>query len=152
MSPSEEPDPRPLLETTADETSVAFSPDGRFIVYQSAQSGGTDIIVRPFPEVDERQFRVAAGRNPVWSGNGREILYVTDDGVSRVTVDADAGSTSLTLGRPSLLVDMPGLNSFDISPNSENLAISRVPIEQAATEIHVVLNWFEELKARVPIP
>ena len=150
VSPGEAPDPKPLLETPADEKQVSFSPNGQFIVYESTQTGSTNIIVRPFPEVDDRRFRVAAGRNPVWSGSGNEILYITDDGVSRVVVEADTGSRSLALGRPSLLVDLSGLYSFDLSPNMENLAISRVPIEQAASEIHVVENWFEELKRLVP--
>ena len=152
VSPGQEPDPRPLIDSPAEESSPRFSPDGRFIVYQSAQSGATDIVVRPFPDVDDRQWRVAAGRQPVWSGDGREILYVTDDGISRVTVDADAESTSLSLGRSSPLVDMPGLDSFDISQNGESLAINRLPVESAAREIRIVLNWFEELKRLVPTP
>ena len=154
VSPGQEPDPRPLLDTPADDTWCAFSPDGQFIVYESAQPGATDadIVVRPFPEVDDRQWRVAAGRRPVWSGDGREILYVTDDGISRVTVDADAESTTLSLSRPSPLVDMPGVSSFDLSPNGESLAIHRLPVESAAREIRIVMNWFEELKERVPVP
>ena len=154
VSPGQEPDPRPLLDTPADDTWYAFSPDGQFIVYESAQPGATDadIVVRPFPEVDDRQWRVAAGRRPVWCGDGREILYVTDDGISRVTVDADAESTPLSLSRPSPLVDMPGVSSFDLSPNGESLAIHRLPVESAAREIRIVMNWFEELKERVPVP
>ena len=69
-----------------------------------------------------------------------------------MTVDADVESDSLVLGRPSPLVEMLGIESFDISPDGERLAIHRLPVDSAAREIHIVLNWFEELKARVPVP
>ena len=96
-----------------------------------------DIVVRPFPEVDEGQWRVGSGRRPVWSADGREILYVTDDGISRVAVSADAESGALTLARPSPLLDMPGVSSFDLSPDGERLAIHRLPVDPAAREIRV---------------
>ncbi len=152
VSPGQGPDPRPLLNTPADEKEVAFSSDGRFLVYESGQSGATDIIVRMFPDVDARQWRVAAGRRPVWSSDGGEILYLTDDGISTVSVDADVGSDSLVLGRPAPLVDMPSIETFDISPDGERLAIHRLPVESAARDIRIVLNWFTELLERVPVP
>ena len=152
-SPGQEPDPRPLLDTQADEQWSTFSPDGRFIVYQSASSPGADpdIVVRPFPEVDEGQWRVGSGRRPVWSADGREILYVTDDGISRVAVSADVESAALSLDRPSELLDMPGVSSFDLSPDGQRLVIHRLPVDTAAREIRIVQNWFEELKRLVPI-
>ena len=152
VSPDQGPDPRPLLDAPADEKRAAFSPDGRFIVYESGQARATNIVVRPFPEMDERQWPVDAGRQPVWSRDGGEILYLTDDGVSRVTVNPAAESDSLSLGRPSRLVDMPGIESFDMSPDGERLAIHKLPVETAAREIHIVLNWFQELTERVPSP
>ncbi len=74
---------------------------------------------------------------------------MTDDGISRVTVETDADSTEVSLGRPSSLLDMPGISSFDLSPDGQRLAIHRLPVD-AAREIRIVQNWFSELERLVP--
>ena len=151
-SPGDERDPRPLLDTQADETFCMFSPDGRFFVYESAPTAGTepDIVVRPFPDVDVGQWRVGSGRRPVWSEDGGEILYITADGISLVTVETDAETTAVSLSRPSPLLEMPGIGSFDLSPNGERLAIHRLPVDSAPREIRIVQHWFTELERLVP--
>ena len=60
------------------------------------------------------------------------------------------GSATLSLGQPSLALEMSRLTSFDIAPDGRTFAIARVPIEKAAREINVVLNWTEDLKRLVP--
>ena len=52
--------------------------------------------------------------------------------------------------RPELLLEMAGIDNFDVSPDGLRFVISRFPVESAAREIHVVLNWFEELKRLAP--
>ena len=68
----------------------------------------------------------------------------------RVTVEAGTSSTALSLGIPNLILEMTGIENFDVSPDGQTFAISRFPVESAPREINVVLNWFEELKQRVP--
>ena len=152
VSPNQESEPRPLLASPSDESDPYFSPDGQYIVFQSAQSGTVDIQIRPFPSVDDQMWPVsrAGGRAPVWSGDGREILYVTDEGLESVPVLRDSNG-SLSLGRPSPVLGLPGLNNFDLSPSGDVLAVYRVPVEGAATEIRIVQNWHEELKRLVPV-
>jgi hypothetical protein len=78
-------------------------------------------------------------------------LYISDKGLMKVPVaNGRSGAPSLSLGQPSLALDMTGLGSFDISPDGRTFAIERVPIEKAAKEIHVILNWHEELNRLVP--
>ena len=149
-SPGQGTAPRPLLDTEADETQGAFSPDGRFLVYHSAHRGESTVVVRPFPDLDSRQWIVGEGRLPVWRADGSEILYVTDDGVVSVSVGSDPDSASLALGRPSPVLAMTGIAAFDVSPDGERLAIHRMPIESAARGIRIVQNWHEELKRLVP--
>ena len=61
------------------------------------------MVVRPFPDLDSRQWIVGEGRLPVWRADGSETLYVTDDGVVSVSVGGDPDSASLARGarRPS---------------------------------------------------
>ena len=152
-SPGQEATPRPLIATPANERFPAFSPDGRFIAYQSNESGVYEIYVRPFPQVDARRELISrsGGTAPMWNRDGTELVYVSEKGLMKVPVAyGRGGAASLFLGQPSLALEMTGLTNFDISPDGRTFAIERVPIEKAAKEIHVVLNWFEELKRLVP--
>jgi Tol biopolymer transport system component len=145
--------PKPLLVTPANESAPAFSPDGRFVAYQSDESGALEIYLRPFPQVETRReliFR-SGGTAPKWSRDGREIFYVSEQGLMRVPVSYARGGGTLSVGQPSSALEMTGVTSSDISPDGRTFAIARVPIERAATEIRVVLNWFEELKRLVPM-
>jgi serine/threonine-protein kinase len=152
-SPGQEATPRPLIATPASESFPAFSPDGRFIAYQSNESGVFEIYVRPFPQVEARRELISrsGGEAPTWSRDGTEIFYLSESGLTRVPVaNGRSGAPSLSFGQPSLALDMTGLGSFDISPDGRTFAIERAPIEKAAKEIHVILNWQEELNRLVP--
>ena len=80
------PQLKPLIGQSGTEGDARVSPDGKWIVYQSAEStgGGRDgqIIVRPFPNVDayRRIISPGVGSQPIWSHDGREIFYRTEDG------------------------------------------------------------------------
>jgi eukaryotic-like serine/threonine-protein kinase len=153
LGTASQPDPKPLLVTAANESAPAFSPDGRFIAYQSDESGALEIYVRPFPQVGARRELISrsGGTVPRWSRDGTEIFYISEKGLMRVPVaPARGGSGTPAFGEPSLTLAMTGLTSFDIAPDGRSFAIARVPIEKAAKEIRVVLNWFLELRRLVP--
>ena len=149
--PAEDTGPRPLMETAANEYAPAFSPDGRLIVYQSDESGTLEVYVRPFPDVDTRRELISrsGGRNPVWSPDGTEIFYVSDAGLMQTPVTSN-GEGFPSFGQPSLALEMSGIQNFDVSPDGRTFAIERWPIEILAKEIHVVVNWFEELNRLAP--
>ncbi len=65
-----------------------------------------------------------------------------------IVEDATASDNLST--RSELLIEMQGIDSFDLAPDGKTLAISRTPIEDIASEIRIVLNWFQELKRLVP--
>ena len=60
------------------------SPDGRWLSYESNESGQFRIYVRPFPAVDQGRWQVSTdgGRQPLWARNGRELIYMTPTGRS----------------------------------------------------------------------
>jgi serine/threonine-protein kinase len=143
----------PLFTERGNQLMPAFSPNGRWIAYESTESNVTQVWLRPFPDVQigRRKVSVSEGAYPVWNPNGEEILYLTEDGIMSVAILEDSG-TLPTLGQEQLILEMTGIKSFDISPDGQTFAVSRFPEESAPREINIVLNWFEELKERVPVP
>src|SRR5262249_12278625 len=72
----------PLLQTTFNELNARISPDGRWLAYQSDESGSPEVYVRPFPDVNAGRWQVSTGggRVPTWSGDGRELFFLVGDG------------------------------------------------------------------------
>ena len=68
-----------LLETEFEEEMPALSPDGRWIAYQSNESGRSEIYVQPFPNVDDGKWQVSTniGFDPVWSPDGRHLFFAS---------------------------------------------------------------------------
>jgi hypothetical protein len=149
--PAEDTEPRPLMETAANEFAPEFSPDGRFFVYESDESGTIEVYVRPFPNVDARRELISrsGGRHPVWGPDGTEIFFVSEAGLMQTPVTSNEEDFP-SFGQPSLALEISGITNFDVSPDGRMFAIERVPIEMLAKEIHVVLNWFEELNRLAP--
>jgi serine/threonine-protein kinase len=153
----------PLIRTVFNESNGEFSPDGRWLAYQSNESGKDQIYVRPFPNVNggRSQISTAGGTRPLWARNGRELFYFDLDGVL-MAVPIAAG-TNFTVGSPVKLLDpkyfagTPGIagRTYDVSPDGERFLMIKDNASgtQAPTvaNIVVVLNWFEELKARLPV-
>lgn len=148
-----------LIATGAYEANAVLSPDDRWIAYESSESGEPQIYVRPFPNVDEGLWLVSegAGRNPVWSPDGRELFYQTEDGLYAVAVEANP---SFMPGRVVRLFENHGYflgssgRNYDVSPDGQQfLMIKRhegVDVEPMPPSVVVVLNWHQELKQLVP--
>ncbi|HET9387761.1 MAG TPA: protein kinase [Gemmatimonadales bacterium] len=152
-TPGQKSTPKPLIATGATEINPAISPDGRFIAYQSDESGSVEVYVRPFPNVDAGRELISrsGGMLPTWSRDGTEIFYRSDKGIMRVPVTSNRGDAARpSFGQPSVTLAMSGLSGFDVSPDGRTFAIQRVPVEKAAKEIRVVVNWSEELRRLVP--
>jgi Tol biopolymer transport system component len=95
--------PAPFLETPAVEDNAAFSPDGRWIAYQSNQSGRDEVYVRPFPAAGgEVQISRAGGTQPRWRGDGRELFFLGPDGAVMAAVVSPA--SPFTAGEPRALL------------------------------------------------
>ena len=149
-------EPQAFAPSPFDETAPAFSPDGRWLAYVSDESGRYDVYVRPFPGPGEKyKVSTAGGMEPVWSRNSRELFYRNGDQVLAV----QAGTTpEFSASRPRVLFTGPFARArtadriaYDVSPDGEHFVMLNSGEEdRAVTQISVLLNWFEELKARVP--
>ena len=148
--------PEPLLDTPFDELSPAFSPDGRRIAYHSDESGRYEVYVRAYPGPGGKwQISTHGGLFAVWSPDGREIFYRTED--RKVMVVPLQLTPEFSAGKPKLLFEdrFAYINyrwrNFDITPDGQRFVmVEDAEEESTPTEIVVVLNWFEELKRLVP--
>ena len=159
-----EPSWQPLLATDAQEFTPTVSPDGRWIAYSSNETGAREVYVQRFPELgDKRQISVGGGQDPVWSPDGRELFYLRirsgapPDAVMVVALETEP---TVAPGRPEVLFEgvyyrpLRGGRRYDLSPGGARFLMITVggqTTEDASAQIHVVLNWTQELLERVPI-
>jgi Tol biopolymer transport system component len=147
---------QPFLRTPFLESAPRFSPDGRWLAYISDESGRREIYVQPYPgQGGKWQISTEGGNEPVWNRNGRELFYRSGNKMMAVDIATQPG---LAVGKPHMLFEGPYVPTpttspnYDVSPDGQRFLMLK-PIEQAGaapTQINVVLNWFEELKQKVP--
>jgi eukaryotic-like serine/threonine-protein kinase len=146
----------PFLRTRFNETVPRFSPDGRWLAYVSDESGRFEIYVQPFPGPGGKwQISTEGGTEPAWNPNGRELFYRSGGKMMAVDITMQPGFAA---GKPRMLFEGPYLPTpltfpnYDVSPDGQRFLMLK-PSESAGaapTQINVVLNWFEELKQKVP--
>ncbi len=147
---------QPFLRTPFNESVPRFSPDGRWLAYISNESGRYEIYVQPYPGPGGKwQISTEGGTEPIWNPNGRELFYRSGDKMMAVDI---ATQPSFTAGKPRVLFEgryelSPATTpNYDVSPDGQRFLMLKPAeaSEAAPTQINVVLNWFEELKRRVP--
>jgi serine/threonine-protein kinase len=146
-----------LIQTPFPETNGEVSPDGRWLAYQSSDSGRTEIYVRPFPDVNAGRAQVSStgGHSPLWDRTGRELYFRSEHGaVMRVNVlPGNTWQNSPPAETvPARYYDLsPAGRTFDVAPDGKRFLMIKQPVGEAAVQnIVVVTNWFEELKRLVP--
>ena len=147
-----------FLKTPFDEGNPAISPDGRWVAHLSLESGRSEIYVRPFPGPGGKwQISTEGGVAPVWARNGRELFYASSPTGQLMAVDIttqptfQAGTPRVVLEEGFRLVAGAQGANYDVSPDGQRFLMVQGG-EANLTELNVVLNWFEELKQRVPVP
>ena len=133
-----------------------LSPDGRWMAYDSDESGRIEVYAQSYPNPSLKRWKVspANGSEPMWTRGGRELVYRKGDSVMAVSVDLENGRS----GPPKALFggpypDSPGWTrprSYDVSRDGERFLMTKLPAEERRPRIAVVLNWFAELRAKAP--
>ena len=145
--------PIPFLVTPADETSASFSPDTKWIVYSSDESGRREVYVQGFvPDhipaagVGKWQISTAGGDKPRWRRDGKELYYIAPDG-KMMAVPVRSTATTFEPGVPIPLFEThaTGYSPYDVAPDGRFL-INTVRDNADASPINVVLNWTTGLK------
>jgi Tol biopolymer transport system component len=150
-------DPTPGLAGPGTDALCDFSPDGRWIVYASDESGRSEIYAKPFRSDGERlRVSTEGGNGPAWSPKGDRLYYRQG---ARMMVADVIGLDPLAIGRPRLLFEggwelPPGKyleRTFEVAPDGEHFVMIRHEPEAIPDRINIVLNWFDELRRLVPV-
>jgi len=150
-------DPVTFLATPAGEAAPKLSPDGRFVAYQSDESGRNEIYVRPFPDgVGRWQASVNGAGQVRWGSDGKELYYV--EGEAALMAVSVSTEGAFTLGQPQQLFEASDLlqpsgatPTYDVSADGQRFILAE-PVEEGADapepSIRVVQNWFTEFRDR----
>ena len=144
--------PRPLIVTPMHEYGARISPDGRWLAYWSTESGRPEVYVRAYGGSDRRwTISTEGGSRPAWSRTGREIFYRKGTKILAVPVTT---TPDFRAGSPIVLFDRgKDLFGYDVTPDGQRFVIAEdAETEPERLQIVVIPDWFEELKAKVPVP
>jgi eukaryotic-like serine/threonine-protein kinase len=142
--------PYPVVRTPFDDRDGQFSPDGRWVAYQSDESGSAEIYAQRFPGPG-RKVRISrdGGTQVRWRDDGKELYFVApDNSLTAVPVTFGGGIETLEAGSPVKLFATRMVRStailrqqYDVSANGQRFLINIVADDASATPITLVLNW-----------
>ena len=134
----------------------AVSVDGRGLSYVSNETGCEEVWIRPVHSASPReQASLDGGVEPAWSRDGHELFFRHEDRMMSVAVSTSGGELDVGVplelfrGRFSYFDPLFGPRSYDVAPDGRFLMVQRDA--PRPTEIQVVINFFGELRARVPV-
>ena len=139
--------PFALLQGEFNELNAHFSPDGRWVAYQSNESGRSEIYVTPFPNPSsKRQISTSGGRVPKWRRN--EVFYLSLDN-KLIVSEVKVYEHTLEIGATRSLFEIrpggPG-NVYDVSADGQRFLVNMAVEQQITAPLTLVLNWTAELK------
>ena len=140
--------PVPIVKTPFAELWATFSPDGKYIAYQSNESGRAEIYVREFPEARNKwQVSTQGGVEPFWRRDGRELFYRSGSRV--VAVPVQTGAT-FTAGTPAPLFQTRFATStvrgrYRPAPDGQRFLVLGPLARETEQPAAVVLNWTSAL-------
>jgi serine/threonine-protein kinase len=128
-----------------------FSPDGRWLAYVSAQSGVSQVYLQAYPGSGERvQVSSDGGREPLWSPDGKQLYFRTPTKFLSADVKT---APELAVAKPRLLFEGNFLmthHDYGLLPDGKHFILIQPVGKTPLGELHVVVNWAEELKTRLP--
>jgi serine/threonine-protein kinase len=154
----------PVIAGAGQQNNPVVSPDGRWLAFQSNETGRNEIYVRSFPNVDSGRWQISTngGTRPEWSADGKELFYFREDegsGAEIVAVNVELGETFrpgtqrvLFAGRYLAGQALRGI--YDVTEDGRRfLMIKRAEGERASADqtIVIVENWLTELERLVPV-
>jgi Tol biopolymer transport system component len=142
--------PQPFLDNRFTRGDLQFSPDGKWVAYESDEGGGNQIYVVPYPGPGGKsQVSTDGGTQPRWNRNGRELFFRA--GARMMAVEVETGA-AFRAGVPRPLFEKAATD-YDVAPDGKRfLMLKPTTASVEATEFHVILNWFDDLRRRVPLP
>jgi serine/threonine-protein kinase len=150
--------PEQFLKSSFNDAAPSFSPDGRWLAYQSDESGKNEVYVRAFrapASGQSRRWQISnnGGATPRWSRSGRELVYQSGDQI--LAASYAVNGDTLMAERPRVWIAKLGGTQWDLAPDGNRVAVL-TPVEsvEAPKQEHQVVflqNFFDELRRRVPL-
>jgi len=140
--------PFAIAQTQADEEDGQFSPDVKWVAYQSNESGRMEVYLRPLGGPGDRiQVSVAGGAQARWRSDGKELYYVALDG-RMMAVPIAAGASGIEAGSPSPLfashvgdpLQTNMRRAYVVSADGQRFLVDTL-LETDVAPITVLLNW-----------
>jgi len=141
-----------LHEGDATELNGEVSPDGRWLAYESTESGNNEIYVQPFPGTGPKtRISTQGGSVPRWAHNGKELFF-WNFGVDRqlYVVDVQPGAV-FRAGLPQELFKAAAGTTWDVAADGKRFLVETPGSNTGGRHMEVVDNWFDELNRRVPV-
>ena len=119
---------QPLIQSEFDEDYSMISPDSRYILYESNETGSTQILVRPFPNVEDGSWKVSrnGGNEPRWGPDGQGIYYELNDALMVVSVETEptfsAGNSRVLIDGPYILANAGGTKDWHLGDHLKEAA------------------------------
>ena len=137
--------PIAIAQTAFEELDGHFSPDGRWIAYESNDTGRSEIYVQPFPFVAGGKVRISTGGGTQarWRADGRELFYRSGTDVMVVAIGASRAST-LETGTPSRLFSLPPTSEY--VPVGTDRFLINAPTDVPVAPITLIVNWKSPMK------
>jgi eukaryotic-like serine/threonine-protein kinase len=143
--------PYPIVHSNFVESQGQFSPDAKWIAYQSNESGRYEIYVQPFPGLEGKfQISTNGGAQPRWRSDGKELFYIgLDDRLMAVPIQSSSGGETLQPGMPfplfmtrvgGALTVVTKQQQYVVSRDGQRFLMSNI-VEGPASPIVVILNW-----------
>ena len=139
---------RPLRDTNFTERFATLSPDGRFVAYESNESGRREVHIQSFPAAGIR-FQVTrdGGEAPLWASNS-ELFFWNGDRLFAIPVRT---TPELAIGEPEALFTSRRYTTnqsqaYDVTADGQRFLMVKIPEASKPREVQIVLNWFTELE------
>jgi len=138
----------PQVQTSADERSGVFSPDGKWIAFSSNKSGRREIYVRPFAgKAPEVQISTTGGVQARWRGDGKELFYLNPTG-RLMAVGIKTTASVIIPGSPTPLFSIHAFGAFeslntayDASADGQRFLVLTSTDAMAPAPIKLILDW-----------
>ena len=144
--------PIEVLATEFNEQQPQFSPDGKWIAFQSDKAGPMEIYVQPYPGPARVGASAGGGTQPRWNSNGKELFYIAPDGrLMAVPINESPDSTTLQAGTPVPLFMSNAARGntqrqhYMVGPDGQSFVVISIPEASAPSPITLILNWKPKL-------
>jgi Tol biopolymer transport system component len=138
--------PTPILDTTFNEESAVFSPDARWIAYQSDKSGQREIYLQAFPAGRSVPISIGGGVAARWRGDGQELYYRTlTNHLMAVPVRLSSGRDEVDVGTPVPLLQLQlqgnTINETQYTASRDGKRFLVNTLKEVTLPITLILNW-----------